>query len=88
MTEAGRYPSQTERASWRRNSSYAALMCVRAVDRLHDLAGMRAMEPGSHIQRAWRDVHAGASQTGIVWDMQASIYGRARFGLPIGDPRA
>ena len=63
-------------------------MCVRAVDRLHDLAGMRAMEAGSHIQRAWRDVHAGASQTGIVWDMQASIYGRARFGLPIGDPRA
>ena len=36
MTEAGRSPSQSERASWRRNSSYAALMCVRAVDRLHD----------------------------------------------------
>lgn len=88
MTEAGRFPSQTERASWRRNCSYAALLCVRAVDRIHDLAGMRAMEAGSHIQRAWRDVHAGASQTGIVWDMQAGIYGRARFGLPMGDPRS
>jgi hypothetical protein len=49
---------------------------------------MRAMESGSHIQRAWRDVHAGASQTGIVWDMQAAAYGRARFDLPLGDPRA
>ena len=88
MTEDGLFPSQSERAGWRRNCSYAALMCVRAVDRLHDLAGMRAMEAGSHIQRAWRDVHAGASQTGIVWDMQASIYGRARFDLPLGDPRA
>jgi 3-hydroxy-9,10-secoandrosta-1,3,5(10)-triene-9,17-dione monooxygenase len=88
MTEEGRIPSLAERAAWRRNSSYAALLCVRAVDRLHDLAGMRAMDAGSHIQRAWRDVHAGASQIGIVWDLQAGIYGRARFGLPMGDPRA
>ncbi len=88
MTEAGIIPSVAERAGWRRNAAYAGLMCVRAVDRIYDLAGMRAMEPGSHIQRAWRDVHAGASQTGIVWDMQAGLYGRARFGLPLGDPRA
>ncbi len=88
MTEAGSFPSLVERAGWRRNAAYAGLMCVRAVDRLYDLAGMRAMESSSHIQRAWRDVHAGASQTGIVWDMQAAVYGRARFDLPLGDPRA
>ncbi len=88
MTEAGHVTTAAERARWRRNAAYAGLMCVRAVDRIYDLAGMRAMATGSHIQRAWRDVHAGASQTGIVWDMQAGAFGRARFGLPLSDPRA
>ena len=88
MTEAGHVTTAAERARWRRNASYAGLMCVRAVDRIYDLAGMRAMEDGSHIRRAWRDVHAGASQTGIVWDMQAAAFGRALFGLPLSDPRA
>jgi 3-hydroxy-9,10-secoandrosta-1,3,5(10)-triene-9,17-dione monooxygenase len=88
MIEAGERPGLLQRVNWRRNNAYAVEMCQRAVDRLYGLSGMRGMEIDSHIQRAWRDVHAAASQVGITWDANATIYGRARFGMPIRDPRA
>lgn len=87
MTANEIVPDMRQRASWRRNNAYAVMACVRAVDRVHGLAGMRAMQPGSHIQRAWRDIHAVANQVAVGWDVAASNYGRARFGLPIKDPR-
>ena len=87
MTEAGEVPALLQRTVWRRNNSYAVAMCVRTVERLYGLSGMRTMEPGSPVQRAWRDVRAAASQVGIAWDPVAANYGRARFGLPVTDPR-
>jgi 3-hydroxy-9,10-secoandrosta-1,3,5(10)-triene-9,17-dione monooxygenase len=87
MTEAGADATLLVRARWRRNNAYAAVLCARAVDRLFGLAGMRGMQPGSDIQRAWRDVHAVTCQLGIAWDPQAVNYGRARFDLPFDDPR-
>jgi 3-hydroxy-9,10-secoandrosta-1,3,5(10)-triene-9,17-dione monooxygenase len=87
MTEAGTLPDQLQRVRWKRNNAYVVLLAVRAVDRLYDLAGMRAMAPQSHMARAWRDVHAVASQVSVSWNAQAANYGRARFGLPIRDPR-
>lgn len=76
------------RARWRRNNAYAIQLCVRAVERLFPLAGMRGLVPDDPVQRAWRDVHACAAQVAIAWDPQAANYGRARFGLPFNDPRA
>ena len=87
MTEAGKFPDRLQRVRWKRNNAYVVLLCVRAVDRLYDLAGLRGMSPESHVQRAWRDVHAVACQVSVAWNAQAANYGRARFGLPIGDPR-
>lgn len=88
MTEDGQDAALVQRATWRRNNACAAVLCVRAVDRLHTLAGMRGMSPDEPIQRAWHDIHAAAAQVGIAWDPQATNYGRARFGLPFNDPRA
>lgn len=88
MTEAGVLPDATQRARWRRNNSYAGQLCLRATERLFHLAGMRGMAPNSHIQRTWRDVHAAVSQVGIAWDPQSTNYARARFGMPIHDPRS
>ncbi len=88
MTERGETPDLIQRVQWRRNNAYAVLMCLRAVDRLYDMSGMRGVQTTSEVQRGWRDLHAGASQGGITWDAQAGFYGRARFGLPIRDPRA
>ena len=88
FTETGRRAELLQRAIWRRNNAYAALLCVRSVERLFGLAGMRGMVPDNHVQRAWRDVHAAAAQLGQAWDPAAGNYGRARFGLPFTDPRA
>jgi len=88
VIETGGRPSLLERVNWRRNNAYAVEICQRAVDRLYALSGMRGMAMDSHIQRAWRDVHAAAAQVGITWDANATIYGRARFGMTIRDPRA
>ena len=87
MTEEAALPDQLQRVRWKRNNAYVVLLCVRAVDRLYELAGMRGMSPESHVQRAWRDVHAVACQVSVAWNAQAANYGRARFGLPIRDPR-
>jgi 3-hydroxy-9,10-secoandrosta-1,3,5(10)-triene-9,17-dione monooxygenase len=87
MTEAGDSPSMQQRAAWRRNNSYAVMACVRAVDRVHGLAGMRAMLADNHILRIWHEIHAVANQVAVTWDVAASNYGRARFGMPISDPR-
>ena len=62
-------------------------MCVRAVERIFNLAGLRGFAPDNPIQRCWRDVRAASSQVAIAWDTQAGNYGRARFGLPLNDPR-
>ena len=87
MTEAGEIPTLLKRASWRRNNAFAVQLCLRATDRLYALSGMRGMLPDSDVQRAWRDIHAAAAQVALAWDPMAGNYGRARFDLPMADPR-
>ena len=86
--EAGETPDLLQRTRFRRNNAYAILLCIRAVERLFPLSGMRGIEPGNDVQRAWRDVHTVGAQIAVAWDTQAGNYGRARFGLPFTDPRA
>lgn len=88
MTEDGAIPDLVQCTRWRRNNAYAIVMCVRAVERLFVLNGMRGMRADDPVQRAWRDVHAAGCQAGNTWDLNATNYGRARFGLMTGDPRA
>lgn len=88
MVEVGAEFDLVQRTRWRRNNSYAVQLCLRSVERLYQLAGMRGMSEDSDIQRASRDVHAAASQVAIAWDPQAANYGKARFGLGLSDPRA
>lgn len=77
-----------QRARWRRNNAFAGKLCVQALERLTALAGGRGLGSDSPFQRAWRDVHAATSQVAMSWDVQATFYGRHRFGLEISDPRA
>ena len=88
MVESGAEFDLVQRTKWRRNNSYAVQLCLRGVERLYQLAGMRGMYSDSDIQRASRDVHAAASQVAIAWDPQAANYAKARFGLGLADPRA
>lgn len=80
-------PSLAQRARWRRNNAFAGQLCLRAVERLHPLAGARGLGQDSLFQLAWRDVHAAVSQITMAWDIQAVNAGRIQFGLPSQDPR-
>jgi 3-hydroxy-9,10-secoandrosta-1,3,5(10)-triene-9,17-dione monooxygenase len=80
-------PSLIQRARWRRNNAFAGQLCLRAVERLHPLAGARGLGQDSLFQLAWRDIHAAVSQITMAWDIQAVNAGRIQLGLPSMDPR-
>ncbi len=67
--------------------AHAARLCIEAVDTLFPLLGGRGLATGNAVQRAWRDVHAVGQHIGLVWDVQAGLYGRVRLGQPCPDPK-
>jgi alkylation response protein AidB-like acyl-CoA dehydrogenase len=86
--EIGRLTTVADRAFWRRNNSYAGVMCVKAVDILHPLIGARGLVPESDFMRAYRDIHAATMQINMAWDRHAISAAEIQLGLPPSDPRA
>ena len=86
--EIGRLTTVVDRAFWRRNNSYAGVMCVKAVDILHPLIGARGLVPESDFMRAYRDIHAATMQINMAWDRHAISAAEIQLGLPPSDPRA
>jgi 3-hydroxy-9,10-secoandrosta-1,3,5(10)-triene-9,17-dione monooxygenase len=74
-------PSLEDRARYRRNQSYVAKLCVRAVNRIYEASGGHALYDSSPIQRFHRDAHAASHHSGLSWDTAAEQYGRIRLGL-------
>jgi 3-hydroxy-9,10-secoandrosta-1,3,5(10)-triene-9,17-dione monooxygenase len=74
-------PSMDDRVRYRRDQAYAARLSVRAIDRLFEVSGGRALFDSSPIQRFHRDAHAASHHVGIAWDTLAEQYGRVRLGL-------
>lgn len=83
----GQIPSIERRAGYRLSLAHAAQLCVDAVDHLYPLLGGRGLAVGNAGQRAWRDVHAVTQHLGLVWDVQAGLYGAVRLGHPCPDPK-
>jgi 3-hydroxy-9,10-secoandrosta-1,3,5(10)-triene-9,17-dione monooxygenase len=86
ITEAGIVPSLEQRARYRRDGAYAAMMCTRAVDLLFTATGGGAIYAQNPIQRAFRDVHAANAHYVLSWDINAAVYGRVALGLPPDAP--
>jgi 3-hydroxy-9,10-secoandrosta-1,3,5(10)-triene-9,17-dione monooxygenase len=86
LTEAGGEIPDETRARWRRDGAYTTQMCVRAVDLLFAAAGGNAIYLAHPLQRAWRDIHAGAAHFLLSWDMAGTLYGRVALGLPADIP--
>ena len=84
---ASKIPSPLERVRCRLNLGFAADLCVQAMENLLPLLGGRGLIATDPVQRAWRDVHAVAQHVAMVWDVQASLYGPVRLGLPCPDPK-
>ena len=64
-----------------RDQVLASRFAVSAVDRIFANAGARALSLDNPIQRAWRDVHAGAAHPASVPDTHLAAYGALAFGV-------
>lgn len=73
-------------AKVRRDASYCAILCVEAIDLIFAAAGGSALYSSNPLQRAWRDIHAGAANFTLQWDVVGPAYGRILLGLPSGLP--
>jgi 3-hydroxy-9,10-secoandrosta-1,3,5(10)-triene-9,17-dione monooxygenase len=67
----------------RRDQVLGTAASIRAVDRLFENSGGRALKSGTPIQRFWRDVHAGRVHAINDPERALTMYGGAEFGLPV-----
>jgi 3-hydroxy-9,10-secoandrosta-1,3,5(10)-triene-9,17-dione monooxygenase len=56
---------------------------IRAVDKLFENSGGRALKTGTPIQRFWRDAHAGRVHAINDPERALTMFGGSEFGLPI-----
>ena len=54
---------------------------ITSVDRIFATTGARALSLDNPIQRAWRDVHAGAAHPASIPEIPLAAYGALAFGL-------
>ncbi len=73
------------RASARLASVTAVRLCLRAVDLIHDVAGMNAIQQGNDVERGWRDLHT-MSQHVILGTTRFEVVGRIMLGLEPNSP--
>lgn len=77
-------PSERDRARYRRDKAFIAKLCVRAVNRLFEGSGARAVLDSEPIQRFHRDAHAASHHAALAWDVWAEQFGRQALGLGPG----
>lgn len=75
------------RVKYRRDTSYAAMICMRACDRLQAATGAHAIAADNPVQRGFRDARALNAQVAVIFDANAVPFGRVALGLDTGDPR-
>lgn len=81
---AGRELTLEQRARNKGDLGFAVRLSVRAADLLFESVGGMGLHSSNHVQRAWRDIHAGAKHISMNWDAVGTLYGRVKLGLPPG----
>jgi 3-hydroxy-9,10-secoandrosta-1,3,5(10)-triene-9,17-dione monooxygenase len=71
------------RARARLDQVRATQLAISAVDRVFQNSGGRVLHELNPIQRAWRDIHAGAQHNSNVPEPMLMAYGAMSFGLSI-----
>ncbi len=77
----GETVSRHQNVQGRRNAAYAAQLSLKAVQRLFNDAGGRALYLDNELQRKFRDLHAAAAHHSLTWHTAAAAYGRHVLGL-------
>jgi 3-hydroxy-9,10-secoandrosta-1,3,5(10)-triene-9,17-dione monooxygenase len=86
FAERGEVPDMMTKATWRRDGAFTAAMCERAVDVLFKCGGGAALFNDHPLERAFRDVHAATAHISMIWEAQATTFGRVALGLPCDNP--
>jgi len=68
--------SELDRIRYRRDKAFITRLCVRAVDRLFEGSGARAVLDSEPIQRCHRDAHGASHHAALSWDLVAEQFGR------------
>ena len=81
-----RVKAESEREVVARDGAFTAGLCERAVDVLFKAGGGGALFDDHPLQRAFRDVHAATAHISMIWEPQATTFGRVALGLPCDNP--
>ncbi len=73
--------TMAEKARNRRDQTYAARLCTRAVDRLFGAAASKGIFDDNVVQRKFRDLRAANVHIAVNWDLAGTTYGRVSLGL-------
>ena len=86
LAERGEVPDLLTKVTWRRDGAFTAGLCERAVNVLFKTGGGGALFDDHPLQRAFRDVHAATAHISMIWEAQATTFGRVALGLPCDNP--
>jgi 3-hydroxy-9,10-secoandrosta-1,3,5(10)-triene-9,17-dione monooxygenase len=86
FAERNEVPDLGSKVKWRRDGAFTAGLCERAVDVLFKCGGGAALFDDHPLQRAFRDVHAATAHISMIWEPQATTFGRVALGLPSDNP--
>ena len=81
FANARQTPPRLTRARWRRNSAFQAIMLNEAMSSLRYRDGFNGNFLHQTLQRAHRDIAAGAAHVGTDWDLMGGTYGRTLLGV-------
>jgi 3-hydroxy-9,10-secoandrosta-1,3,5(10)-triene-9,17-dione monooxygenase len=83
LVERGEKIPLTLRLKVRRDQVLGTERAVSAIDTLFEASGGRALAEGTHLQRAWRDAHAGRVHAANDPERALVMYGALEFGQKI-----
>jgi 3-hydroxy-9,10-secoandrosta-1,3,5(10)-triene-9,17-dione monooxygenase len=75
-------PDLPARVRMRRDAAFAATLCRRAVDLLHEASGGAAMFLAHPMHRVFADMHAASTHIALSWDAIAATAGSVAMGNP------
>jgi 3-hydroxy-9,10-secoandrosta-1,3,5(10)-triene-9,17-dione monooxygenase len=86
ILESGRLPTPEERTKFRCHAAYAGKLMTNAVTIVWEAGGGAVMYDSNPISRGFRDVTSANRHTTQTWDLNASMHGRVKLGLPLDNP--
>jgi 3-hydroxy-9,10-secoandrosta-1,3,5(10)-triene-9,17-dione monooxygenase len=86
ILESGRLPTPEERTKFRCHAAYAGKLMTNAVTIVWEAGGGAVMYDSNPISRGFHDVTSANRHTTQTWELNASMHGRVKLGLPLDNP--